>query len=111
MNRFWKTSSLVLSALLLMSACAQSGGQTSTTEAATATYKPSHADFINPERGFYAYSDFHTEKESSALDAAALVQEKAKAGYQLSLIHQSYFLPDYRDAEHLPADFLNAGRK
>ena len=106
MNRFWKTSNLVLGALLLITACAQSGGQTSAAEAVTATYKPSRADFTNPERGFYAYSDFHTEKESSALDAAALVQEKAKAGFQLSLIHHAYFLPDYRDAEHLPTEFL-----
>ena len=109
MKRFWKIFSLVSGALLLVSACAQNN-QTSDTaadaKAVKAVYQPSGADFTNPERGFYAYSDFHTEKESSALDAAALVQEKAKAGYQLSLIHQSYFLPDYRDAEHLPADFL-----
>ena len=109
MKRFWKIFSLVSGALLLVSACAQNN-QTSDTaadaKAVKAVYQPSGADFTNPERGFYAYSDFHTEKESSALDAAALVQEKAKAGYQLSLIHQSYFLPDYRDLEHLPADFL-----
>ena len=105
-NRWWTTFSLTLGALLVASACAQSGGQTLMSEVATATYKPSRADFANPERGFYAYSDFNTEKKPTALDAAALVRAKAEAGYRLSLIHQAYFLPDYRDAEHLPAEFL-----
>ena len=106
MNRLWKTSGLALGALLLMTACAQSGGQAATTEAVTVTYKPSSADFANPERGFYADSYFNTEEEPNALDAAALVQEKVKAGYQVSLIHRTYYLPAYRDLEHLPADFL-----
>ena len=105
MNHFWKTLSLTLGALLLVSACAQSGEQASATEAVM-TYKPSSADFANPERGFYADSYFNTEEDPNALDAAALVQEKAAAGYQVSLIHRTYYLPDYRDVKHLPADFL-----
>lgn len=106
MNRFWRTLSLVSGALLLTSAFAQSGGQASESETVKATYKPSSADFSNPERGFYTYSDFHTESEPTTFDAAALVKAKAAEGYQITLIHQGYFLPDYRDAEHLPADFL-----
>lgn len=102
-NRFWKLFSFAVGALVLTSACAQ-GGQTA--DAVTATYKPSSADFSNPERGFYADSYFNTEEDPNALDAAALVQEKAAAGYRVSLIHRTYYLPAYRDAEHLPTEFL-----
>ena len=106
MKRSLKTFSLALGALLLTSACAQSGGQAQASETVKAIYKPSDVDFSNPERGFYADSYFNTEEDPNALDAATLVREKARAGYQVSLIHRTYYLPGYRDLEHLPADFL-----
>ncbi len=110
MNRFWRTSNLALSALLLVSTCAAQDDRqalrVSSTEAAATSYTPSDADFTNPERGFYADSYFNTEEDPNPLDAAALIQEKAAAGYQVSLIHRTYYLPAYRDLEHFPDDFL-----
>ncbi len=98
-----QTARVALSAaLFLVSANAQEASSAPT----EATYQPSRADFPNPERGFYADSYFNTEEEPTALDAAALVREKEAEGYQVSVIHRSYYLPDYREAETLPPDFL-----
>ena len=110
-KRFW-TTGLLLGALLPTAVCAQSGGSSAEAAArpegvSTARYEPSRADFPNPERGFYADSYFSTEDAPNALDAAALVREKEAAGFQVSLIHRSYYLPGYRDAEHLPQTFLD----
>ena len=100
----WTLSLTLGFVLFVMSACAQD--DTQDTDPVEVTYQPSTADFPNPERGFYADSYFSTEEEPNALDAAALVRDKVSEGFQVSLIHRTYYLPGYRDAETLPADFL-----
>lgn len=115
-KRFWTIrlalGSLVLGSLalggpLLTAVHAQSGGAARPDNASTARYEPSRADFPNPERGFYADSYFTTEEAPNALDAAALVREKEAAGFRVSLVHRSYYLPGYRGAGHLPQTFLD----
>ena len=104
-KRFWSIN-LALGGLLLTAVHAQNGGDARPVEVTTARYEPSRADFPNPERGFYADSYFTTEEAPTALEAAALVRDKEAAGFQVSLIHRSYYLPGYRDAAHLPPAFL-----
>ena len=94
---------VVLSVLiLLLSAC----NAEDAAEVVTLTYESSQEDFTNPERGFYAASHFDTGKPPNPLNAAALISWRKNEGYTLSLIHRSYFLPDYRFEPHLPASFL-----
>lgn len=99
-KRRYSTLGVVLGLALSVNVCAQNAAPVE------ARYRPSGEDFPNPERGFYAYSDFNTEAEPNTLDAAALVREKAGEGFRMSLIKRIYYLPAYRDAETLPAAFL-----
>ena len=98
---------LLFSLLFVIAACAQDGEiKQPNTEMPRVTYEASDEDFTNPERGFYADAYFTTEEEPNTLDAAALVAEKREAGFAVSLIHRTYYLPGYRDAATLPAEFL-----
>lgn len=103
-NKFRQaTCALLTAALFSMCANAQRANAAAPVKA---TYQPSEADFPNPERGFYADSYFNTEDEPAPLDAAALVLQKEAEGYQVSIIHRSYYIPGYRDAQTLPPEFL-----
>ena len=75
----------------------------------TVNYTASTKDFRNPERGFYADSEYYQASPNTftAAQLQTLISSKASAGYQVSLIHRSYFLPEFINAPKLPASFLN----
>jgi Domain of unknown function (DUF4832)/Domain of unknown function (DUF4874) len=75
----------------------------------TVTYTASTRDFRNPERGFYADSEYY-QSSPNTLNAAqlqTLISSKSSAGYQVSLIHRSYFLPEFINSANLPASFIS----
>jgi Domain of unknown function (DUF4832)/Domain of unknown function (DUF4874) len=79
----------------------------------TVNYTTSNKDFLNPERGFYADSEYY-QADPKGLNAAqlkTLISSKASAGYQVSLMHRSYFLPEFINATQLPESFLNTVRR
>jgi Domain of unknown function (DUF4832)/Domain of unknown function (DUF4874) len=79
----------------------------------TVTYSSSNKDFPNPERGFYADSEYYQSSPNSLTSSQlkTLILEKASAGYQVSLIHRSYFLPEFINAAKLPGSFINTVRQ
>lgn len=79
----------------------------------TVTYAPSNKDFPNPERGFYADSEYYQSAPNSLSTSQlqALISEKASAGYQVSLLHRSYFLPELINSPHLPSSLINTVRQ
>ncbi len=79
----------------------------------TVNYTASNKDFPNPERGFYADSEYYQSSPDSLSTAQlkTLISEKASAGYQVSLIHRSYFLPEFINTAKLPSSFTNVVRQ
>jgi Domain of unknown function (DUF4832)/Domain of unknown function (DUF4874) len=79
----------------------------------TVNYTASNKDFPNPERGFYADSEYYQSSPNSLSTAQlkTLILEKASAGYQVSLIHRSYFLPEFINTAKLPGSFINTVRQ
>ncbi len=79
----------------------------------TVKYTASNKDFPNPERGFYADSEYYQASPATLTTAQlkALILEKASAGYAVSLLHRSYFLPELIDTPKLPSSFLNTVRQ
>jgi Domain of unknown function (DUF4832)/Domain of unknown function (DUF4874) len=79
----------------------------------TVTYSSSNKDFSNPERGFYADSEYYQSSPNSLTSSQlkTLILEKSGAGYQVSLIHRSYFLPEFINAAKLPGSFINTVRQ
>ncbi len=75
----------------------------------TVQYTASNANFRNPERGFYADSEYYqaTPSPLTAAGLTALLSNKSATGYQVSLVHRTYFLPEFINTPALPASFLN----
>lgn len=84
-----------------------------TNKTSTVTYTASLKDFPNPERGFYADSEYYQSSPNTltTTQLKALILEKASAGYQVSLIHRSYFLPEFINTAKLPGSFINTVRQ
>jgi Domain of unknown function (DUF4832)/Domain of unknown function (DUF4874) len=84
-----------------------------TNKTSTVTYSASLKDFPNPERGFYADSEYYQASPNTLNTAQlkALILEKARAGYRVSLIHRSYFLPELINSPHLPNPLINTVRQ
>lgn len=75
----------------------------------TVTYTANTTDFRNPERGFYADFEYYQSAPNTLTTAQlqALISSKAASGYKISLIHRSYFLPEFINTANLPSSFIN----
>lgn len=108
---------LIASASWLCMACQKSGGATGvSSEKITVTYAESDADFANPERGFYRYTQT-SASNYTPLDAAQLQQwrglNNADGGsYQVysTLVFRYFILDIFKNAQ-LSESFLQAVKK
>jgi hypothetical protein len=108
-----------LASLVVLAACSSfpnvddSSLEVQTKKINTVTYNASSKDFPNPERGFYADSEYYQSEPNtlSTTQLKTLISEKASAGYQVSLLHRSYFLPEFINNPHLPSSFINTVRQ
>jgi hypothetical protein len=76
----------------------------------TVTYTANGSDFRNPERGFYADSEYYDSAPETLTAAALQSLVSSQAGYQVSLVHRSYFLPGSIPRTHLTAGFVTTVR-
>jgi Domain of unknown function (DUF4832)/Domain of unknown function (DUF4874) len=76
----------------------------------TVTYTASTTEIPNPERGFYADSEYYDSTNDAALTVSSIGQIVAAAAQKgfagVRLIHRSYFLPNLITSAHLPSTFL-----
>jgi hypothetical protein len=77
----------------------------------TVTYTASAKETPNPERGFYADSEYYDSTNDAALTVSSIGQIIAAAAQKgfvgVRLIHRSYFLPNLITAAHLPNSFVD----
>jgi Domain of unknown function (DUF4832)/Domain of unknown function (DUF4874) len=94
-------------ATAILVAC-KDGTSTPSVARTTVTYTADGTDFPNPERGFYADSYYESGKQMALTTASIkdLISSKATAGYQVSLIHRTYYIPSLINSTHLPASFV-----
>ncbi|WP_305788292.1 DUF4832 domain-containing protein [Symbioplanes lichenis] len=82
----------------------------------TRTYASSAADFANPGRGFFTYTETHVGPDHAPLDAAALTAARVHDGR--SLVYRIFYLERYQGADtigaadlaRISADFATARR-
>jgi Domain of unknown function (DUF4832)/Domain of unknown function (DUF4874) len=107
-------TSLALSACSSLPAIdSDSSLELQTAKTTTVMYVASNKDFPNPERGFYADSEYYQSSPNTLTtnQLKALIVEKASAGYAVSLVHRSYFLPEFINTKDLPNSFINTVRQ
>lgn len=87
----------------LLYACTRSSGELPLVRGVRVTYTESDADFTNPERGFYRYSETRTS-QFTPLDATELrgyrsPQQLPSANYEVAstLVFRYYILDNFRD--------------
>ncbi|WP_233632613.1 DUF4832 domain-containing protein [Parapedobacter sp. ISTM3] len=107
MNLITKTSIAMVGAALLASlliyACTQAAGDLPLVQGVHITFRESDADFPNPERGFYRYSETRTSN-FTPLDAETLRSYRdpqliGSANYSVvsTLVFRYYILDNFRD--------------
>jgi hypothetical protein len=104
--------------MLLIVGCTKTGNTQENTapEIKQVTYTESKADFPNPERGFYRYSETRVSNyellQETTLQSYREVQQISGAGYSvLSTLVFRYFILDGYTNKSLPASFLEGFNK
>lgn len=102
-----------LATMILVYACTQAVGDLPLIQGVHITYTESDADFPNPERGFYRYSETRTSN-FTPLDADELQgyrnpQQTSSANYEVvsTLVFRYYILDNFQDAP-ISATILSA---